>query len=128
MFLASPEWFVEREKPRPRKADIRPFVHAIEYRAGHLELDVWVTPNGSARPDELLVQIGLSEFHAAGGVIERSIVEIRDECADFGGVLNSRPIGSTASHRGSASQNIHPSTPAAEIDPRAWASALGTLD
>src|SRR5262249_29156852 len=44
-----------------------------------LEMDFWVTPNGSARPGEILALLGLGELLAEGAVIERRQLELHDE-------------------------------------------------
>jgi hypothetical protein len=44
-----------------------------------LILDLWVTQDGTARPDELLRLLGISDLIDAGAVLERTAVEIRDE-------------------------------------------------
>ncbi|MCI0702752.1 MAG: TIGR03936 family radical SAM-associated protein, partial [Planctomycetia bacterium] len=44
-----------------------------------LRLDLWVTQTGTARADELLRLLGVSDLIEAGAVLERTQVEIRDE-------------------------------------------------
>jgi hypothetical protein len=46
-------------------------------------MDLWVTPNGTARPDEILELLGLSAVLAAGTVLERTRLEIQDETEEF---------------------------------------------
>jgi hypothetical protein len=42
-------------------------------------MDLWLTPQGTARPDELLGVLGLQELVAAGAVLERARLELADE-------------------------------------------------
>jgi hypothetical protein len=39
----------------------------------------WLKPEGTARPDEMLELLGLSDLPAAGVVLERSRLELHDE-------------------------------------------------
>jgi hypothetical protein len=42
-------------------------------------MDLWLTPSGTARPDEVLTLLGLQELLAAGCVLERTRLELFDE-------------------------------------------------
>jgi hypothetical protein len=44
-----------------------------------LQMDLWVTQEGTARADELLDRLGISDLIDDGAVLERTTVEIRDE-------------------------------------------------
>ena len=44
-----------------------------------LTLDLWVTPSGTARADELLKTLGLSDLVDEGRIVSRSLLEIHDE-------------------------------------------------
>ncbi len=44
-----------------------------------LTLDLWVTPQGTARADELLKALHLSDLVDAGRIVRRSLLEIHDE-------------------------------------------------
>jgi len=44
-----------------------------------LELDLWVTGTGTARADELMKLLNVTDLIDAGSVVERSTVELRDE-------------------------------------------------
>lgn len=76
--LALTEWRVEREKPTKRSVDIRPFVRGLQLddATGRLEMDLWLTPSGTARPDEILGLAGLGDLLAEGGVLERVGLEL----------------------------------------------------
>jgi len=49
--------------------------------APRLLLDLWVTTTGTARADELLRLLGVDDLLDAGCVLERTLVELRDEAA-----------------------------------------------
>ena len=40
---------------------------------------LWITPNGAARPDEVVIALGLKELLDDGAVIERTDLEVYDE-------------------------------------------------
>jgi radical SAM-linked protein len=77
--LAGPEVWVERKHPQPRRLNIRPYIHSMRQTCEALEMELWVTPNGTARPDELLTLLGLKNLLAEGAVLERIKVELDDE-------------------------------------------------
>jgi radical SAM-linked protein len=78
--LSAEHCWVDRTRPQPRRVDARPYVRGIQVYADALELDVWVTPNGTARPDELLAVLGLDDELRRGAVLERTLMELHDEC------------------------------------------------
>jgi hypothetical protein len=45
-----------------------------------LEIDLWLTPAGTAKPAEVLGLLGLTDLLDAGAVLERSRLELHDEC------------------------------------------------
>lgn len=62
-FLACDAWPVTRTSPENRPArtlDIRPFVEALVHDGDRLEIMLRVTPQGAARPSEVLDSLGLS--------------------------------------------------------------------
>jgi radical SAM-linked protein len=86
--------WVERLKPTPKRLNIRPYLRTLRVvpaaapgpneslvgaTAPTLEFDLWVTPTGTARADEVLTHLGLAEWLAAGAVVERVTVELHDE-------------------------------------------------
>ncbi|HZT83262.1 MAG TPA: TIGR03936 family radical SAM-associated protein [Gemmataceae bacterium] len=78
------EAWVERTKPPPRRVNVRPYLDAVRVLAQPeptLEMSLWVTPQGSARPDEVLRLLGLDDLLAAGAVLERTRLELHDEAA-----------------------------------------------
>lgn len=82
--LAMDKVWVDRLKPRPRKLNIRPYLRSISLAplslgGQSLELNLWVTGSGTARADELLKLLGVSDLLDAGFVLARSELELRDE-------------------------------------------------
>ena len=71
--------WVERSRPQPRRLDIRAYIRDLRLQEDDLEMDLEVTPQGTARPDEILRLLGLGELLANGGVLERNRLEIDDE-------------------------------------------------
>lgn len=77
--IASTELWVDRERPRPRQLNIRPYVKALHCIDGHLEMDLWVTQDGSARADELVRLLNLDHLIDRGAVLSRTMLEVWDE-------------------------------------------------
>lgn len=85
--IASTDLWVDRERPRPRQVNIRPYVKNLqcapepEAAAGDafLEMEIWVTPEGSARADELVRLLELNHLIDRGAVLERTTLELWDE-------------------------------------------------
>lgn len=71
--------WVERTRPQPRKLDIRPYLSDLRVRDQALEIVIWVTPTGTARPEELARFLGLGALLDAGAYFERSDLEMMDE-------------------------------------------------
>jgi radical SAM-linked protein len=94
--LAAPDCWVERARPRPRRLDIRGYIHDLRLLDDGLEMDLEVTPQGMARPDEILHLLGLGDLLSHGAVLERHHLEIEDE--------NLQPpasgVGLDSGHRG----------------------------
>lgn len=96
--LAAAQWAVARSKPAPRSVDVRPFVRdlRLDPATGWLEMDLWLTPAGTARPEEVLGLCGLGDLLAAGAVLERTRLELDDEPAPEAepprAIHHSRPI------------------------------------
>ena len=73
--LASTEVWVERERPRPRQINIRPYVDSLTIAGGDLQMSLWLTQEGSARADEVAHAIGMDGLP----LIERLHLELLDE-------------------------------------------------
>ena len=102
--MAASECWVERTHPTPRRVNLRPwllnFVQTLVSRdvrsgargrnvrsagalrltsAAYLEMKLCLTPAGTARPEEVLTVLGLSDLLEAGAVLERVRLELVDE-------------------------------------------------
>lgn len=78
-FLATDCRWVERIRPQRRRINIRPFVDELHGNDGQLAMALWITPYGAARPEEIIIALGLKDLLDAGAVIERTDLEIYDE-------------------------------------------------
>ncbi len=75
------------EDARATRVDLRPFLRDLRLvraegesaNATALEVDLWLTPSGTARPVEVLGLLGLTDLLEAGAVLERSRLELHDE-------------------------------------------------
>lgn len=81
-FLAAATAFVERQRPIRKRLNVRPYVHELNVHGSCLEMDLWITPNGAARPEEILRSLGLEALVNTGLLIERSELELIDETDD----------------------------------------------
>lgn len=79
--LAAPECVVERTRPPRRMLDVRPFVRdlRLDPHTGRLEIDLWLLPSGTARPDEALALLGLGDLLEGGAVLERAGLDLADD-------------------------------------------------
>jgi radical SAM-linked protein len=77
--MAAAELWVDRERPRLRQVNVRPYVRNLRIDGTSLEIDVWITPEGGARADEVARALGLADWLDAGAVIERTLLELHDE-------------------------------------------------
>jgi radical SAM-linked protein len=78
---SAPECWVERTRPQLRRINLRPYLRDLRLGADHLEMNLWVTPQGTARPEEILAWLGLSDLLEAGAVLERTKLELCDEAS-----------------------------------------------
>jgi radical SAM-linked protein len=77
--LAAPACWIERSRPRQRRLDLRPYIHDLRLVPGALEMELLVTPSGTARPEEILELLGLGDLVKTGAVFERIKLELEDE-------------------------------------------------
>jgi len=87
--LAEATCWIERTRPQPRRLDVRPYVRDLRLLPApctldggaqtHLEMDLWITPNGAARPEEILGLLGLHDLLEAGAILERTKLALHDE-------------------------------------------------
>jgi radical SAM-linked protein len=78
ILLESAQWPYTRHRPdRDVAIDVRPFVLGAELDPlGLLCLRMKMTPNGSARPEEVIDALGLSDLLGQGSVLVRTEVEL----------------------------------------------------
>ena len=79
--LGSTACWLERQRPRYRKLDVRPYIRDIRLLHGALEMDLLITPSGTARPEEIVRLLGLEDLLEHGVAIERTRLELDDEPA-----------------------------------------------
>jgi radical SAM-linked protein len=79
--LASPHCWTRRKKTGARPIDLRASIADLRISSGALEIDLWVLPNGTARPEEILELLGVTGWLEEGSVIERTALELEDEYA-----------------------------------------------
>src|SRR5207237_3045862 len=99
--LAASELWMTRGKPRPGevpltaherdqeegnsgpRVNVRPFLRDLRLtQQGEgfaLEIELWLTPAGTAKPFEVLGLLGLTDLLDAGAVLERAWLEMHDE-------------------------------------------------
>ena len=78
-FLSRPDCWIKRTRPHQRRVNLRPFVSELHARDSGVEMALWITPRGAARPEEILAALGLAPLLADGAVLERTDLEIFDE-------------------------------------------------
>ncbi len=97
-FLVSPECWIVRTRPHRRRINLRSFVCELSASSGLpqgsrcppcgeddaarscLQMILWVSPAvGAARPDEIIVALGLGRLLDEGPLLERTLVELIDE-------------------------------------------------
>jgi radical SAM-linked protein len=94
--LAQKEAWVERNHPQPRRVDIRPYLLNLNRVTDAVEIDLRVTPTGSARADEVLRLLGLSDLLDSGAVLERIKLEILDETMAANGLAEHAEVPQAA--------------------------------
>jgi radical SAM-linked protein len=77
--LAAAACPVERLRPQRRRIDLRPYVRDLRLLPETLEMDLWVSPGGTARPDEVLAALGLGDLLETGAVLERTTLELAED-------------------------------------------------
>jgi len=78
ILLSSTQWPYTRHRPdRDVTIDVRPFVLGAELEPpGILRFRLKITPNGSARPEDVIDALGLSDLLGQGSVLVRTEVEL----------------------------------------------------
>ncbi len=80
--FAQEHCWVERTRPQPRRLDLRPYLHRIDLTPDGLDMQLSVTPQGTARPDEILNLLGLDDLRENGAVLQRTTLELTDEASE----------------------------------------------
>jgi radical SAM-linked protein len=97
--LAWSECWVERTRPQPRRFDLRPFLSELRLIDQRLDMLLWVTAGGTARPTEVLEALGLGDLVAAGVPQERFLLELHDEIHNPGPVPDVPLVPAAADRR-----------------------------
>ena len=80
--LAAAECWVERVRPQRRRLDLRPYISVLRLADTTLQMALWISSHGAARPEEILSLLGLGDLLEAGALcLERSDLELMDEVA-----------------------------------------------
>jgi radical SAM-linked protein len=85
--LAAVECWWDRTRPPRRRIDLRAWIRDLRLHEPSaqspdlftLEMDLRLTPNGTARPEEVLGLLGLADLLDAGAVCTRTRLELQDE-------------------------------------------------
>ncbi len=77
--LSTSSCWIERTRPNKRHLDLRPFICELQLHDTVLQMTLWITPQGAARPEEVLEILGAGDIVRAGAVIERTGLELHDE-------------------------------------------------
>jgi radical SAM-linked protein len=77
--LACSEHWIERTRPHARRINLRAFLSDLRLVGSFLEMEIRVTPQGTARAEEVLAALGLGELPSAGAILERTKLELDDE-------------------------------------------------
>lgn len=78
-FLARPDCWIERTRPQRRRLDVRPYVDELHACPEGIDMTLWITPYGAARPEEIVTALGLGQLLIDGAVLERTDLELYDE-------------------------------------------------
>jgi radical SAM-linked protein len=77
--LAGSACWVIRLRPQRRRFNVRPYVAELTATSVELNMALWITPYGAARPEEVARALSLADALEAGAVFERIDLEIIDE-------------------------------------------------
>jgi radical SAM-linked protein len=78
-WLAEKHCWIERTRPQRRRLDLRAYVRQVRVLPDGLEIDLWITPQGTARPEEIVQALELGDLLEAGAVLQRTLLELSDE-------------------------------------------------
>lgn len=84
--LSQAECWIDRRRPsggaNSRRLDLRPFLRDLRVVGEGpvwLEMDLWLTPAGTARPEEVLALLGLHELIDNGGAMRRLRLDLHED-------------------------------------------------
>lgn len=77
--LAAAELWVERARPQKKRLNLRPYLENLLLQTEGLSMTLAITPQGAARPEEVLTLLCVDEVLSEGGVLERTRLELIDE-------------------------------------------------
>lgn len=77
---SAPHAWIERTRPHQRRFDLLPCLSGLRVVPDALEMDLWVTPAGMARPQEVMALLGLDTELDTFAPVQRISVELTDEC------------------------------------------------
>jgi radical SAM-linked protein len=119
--LPADKIWVERHRPTSKRLNIRPYIRNLSVSDNVLSLDFWVTNTGTARADELLSILNLTDVLEAGAVLRRTAFELRDEITQSDppdqppdGPAETLPLPPAAAR---AAHRDNEFTPAAHLEP-----------
>jgi radical SAM-linked protein len=124
--LAARECWYERTRPHHRRLDLRPFLADLRLRPDALEMDLLVTPQGMARPEEILDVLGLGDLRTSGAVVERTRLELCDENSQPDPTAPGDPAGAPGTHPGAGGDTSLPAAGAAPSEEPAACAPGGT--
>ena len=68
-----------RTGERTSQVNVRPFLRDVKLSGDAVEIQLWLRPEGTARPLEILELLQLRDLYEAGAILERSRLELREE-------------------------------------------------
>jgi radical SAM-linked protein len=89
--LAQPACWVLRTRPKRRRFDLRPYLSEVGADPQEIQLALWITPNGAARPEEAAHALGVPAGADDGLIVERTHLEIVDELPEADRMLPEIP-------------------------------------
>jgi radical SAM-linked protein len=81
--LKEPHCWIDRTRPHQRRLDLRPYMRDFHLGNDFLVMNLRVSPQGTARAEEVLGLVGLSDLLASGALVERIRMELEDENEDL---------------------------------------------
>jgi radical SAM-linked protein len=76
--------WVDRERPHKKRIDVRPYVVDLALASAGLTMTLAITPQGAARPEEVLAVLGLGDALLNGAILERTRLVLADESVAVG--------------------------------------------